>query len=146
MAAVPKRSHLWTVLSGTGAKRWKSEQHVWQTAKDKALVMEGGDKNLTLCRFWQLYVILSMQGKGRKSQRGQAATGKNCFFFLVLPVLFFLSILTSHFRETKIMEADKKLFQLRLILSSPYRGIQEALHSLVSLFEVSTYHPPLIKI
>lgn len=112
----------------------------------QALVTEGGDKDLPLRRFWQLCVILSMQGKARKSQRGHAATGKDCLLFQALPVLFFLSILTSHFRETKMMEADKKLFELRLILSSPYRGIQEALHSLVSLFEVLTYHPPPIKI
>lgn len=36
--------------------------------EDKALVMEGGDNNLTLCRFWQVCVILYMEGKGRKSQ------------------------------------------------------------------------------
>lgn len=47
---------------------WQAEQGVWQIVKDKALVMEGGDKNLTLCRFWQVCVILSMEGKGRKSQ------------------------------------------------------------------------------
>lgn len=44
------------------------------------------------------------------------------------------------------METDKKWLQLNLIISSPYRGIQEALHSLFSLFEVLTYHPPAIKI
>lgn len=105
---VQKRSTLLTLLSGTGAKGQKSKSRVWQTARDKAVVMEGGDKNLTLCRFWQVCVILSMQGEGRKSQRGQAATGKNCFLFQTLPVLFFLSILASHFHEMKMMEADKK--------------------------------------
>ena len=54
---IQKRSTLLTLLSGTGAKGQKSECGVWQTAKDKALVMEGGDKNLTvqvlagLCHF-----------------------------------------------------------------------------------------------
>lgn len=104
-----KRGQHLILLSGTGANGQKSERRVWQTAKDKALVMGGGDKNLTLCRFWQVCVILSMQGEGRKSQRGHAATGKkNCFLFQTLPVLFFLSILTSHFHETKMMETDKK--------------------------------------
>lgn len=74
--------------------------------EDKALVMEGGDKNLTLCRFWQVCVILSMEGKGRKSQT--CRDKEELFSSQTLPVLFFLSILTSHFLETKMMETDKK--------------------------------------
>lgn len=74
--------------------------------KDKALVMEGGDKNLT-AGFGRFCVILSMKGKGRKSQTC-SQQGKNCFLPQTLPVLFFLSILTSHFLETKMMETDKK--------------------------------------
>lgn len=105
---VQKGSALLNVLSGMGAKGQKSEHWVSQTAKDKALGMEGRDKSLTLYRFWQVCVISSTQGGGRKSQRGHAATRKNCFLFQTLPVLFFLSILTSHFHEIKMMEADKK--------------------------------------
>lgn len=108
-------SALLNALSGMGAKGQKSEHWVLQTAKDKALGIEGVDKSLY--RFWQVCVISSTQGGGRKSQRGHAATRKNCFLFQTLPVLFFLSILTSHFHEIKMMEADKKWIQLRLILS-----------------------------
>lgn len=76
---VQKRSTLLTLLSGTGAKGQKSERGVWQTAKDKAVVMAGGDKNLTLCRFWQVCVILSMQGKGRKITKGTCSNTEKLF-------------------------------------------------------------------
>lgn len=97
-----------TVLTGIGAKGQKSEPWLWQTAKDKALGMEGGDRILDLYTFLQVWVILSTKDEGRKSQKGHAATGKNSSLFKTLSVLFFLSILTSHFHEIKMMEADKE--------------------------------------
>ena len=52
---------------GIGAKGQKSEPWLWQTAKDKALGMEGGDRILDLYTFLQVWVILSTKDEERKS-------------------------------------------------------------------------------